>query len=490
MSAENPLGLRPFQLADVNHVELQAGALFAHQPGLGKTFMAGDRDRRLRAVPSSAGKPTLIVCPKALLYTWGEFYANNLPHVRLAVLDPTNSRTRQPWINALVGQTADVFVIHYEGLKLPQVWEHVAHRDFLHLIVDEAHRISNRKSKTSIHVRALKATYRTALTGTPANRAVDQLWAILNFLDRQTWTSYWKYRRRYVEVEESYAGGTTYTKVVGPNSLTLPELQTRLKPFVVRRRKEDVLTELPPKQYRNVWVDLSAKQRRVYDQMEKDMIAWIGEQEDRPLVASVVIARLIRLQQIALATPDFDEDGQIILSCPSSKIDACLDLIRERKEAGEQVIVFSQFSRIIDLLCNQITAMGDVEYGKYTGGTRATTRTQIEKGFLSGEIDVFAGTIGAGGTGLNLQTASEVIFLDRAWLPGENLQAEDRIHRIGQRNASVTITDIMARHTVDKGRHQHIRRNWRQVQRMLGDRHFDWSHSIEDPEEDDVLATF
>jgi SNF2 family DNA or RNA helicase len=444
--------------------------------------MAGERDRRIRATTRS-NKPTLIVCPKALLYTWGEWYANNLPGTRLSVIDPTSKATRQVWLNHLSGRTADVFVIHYEGLKL--VLPHIADVEFAHIIADEAHRMSNRKTKTSQAVRALKADWRTALTGTPANRAVDQIWAILNFLDAKTWSSYWKYRKRYVSEEETYVGGTTYRKVVGANPFTLPELQQRLRPTFVRRRKEDVLTELPPKDYRNVWVDLSPKQRKIYDQMSKDMLAWIGEQGDKPLVASVVIARLIRLQQIALATPDFDEDGGIFLDDPSTKLDACMEILEERLEAGEQTIVFSQFSRIIDLLCKRLATRG-ITHGKYHGGTRATTRTQIEKDFLSGDISVFAGTIGAGGTGLNLQTASEVIFLDRAWLPGDNLQAEDRIHRIGQQSNTVTITDIMARHTVDQGRHQHIRRNWREVQKMLGDRHFDWTHPTEDPA--DILS--
>jgi SNF2 family DNA or RNA helicase len=525
--SSNPLGLRPFQIAAVDHLSLQSGRLIADDPGLGKTYMAGELDRLARLADRS--KPTLVLCPKAMLYTWGEWYARNLPDTKVSVMDPRTATSRKEWVWALRERDSDVYIVHYEGLK--KEFADIHPIQWLHVIVDEAHRISNRKSQTSKCVRLLKAVWKTALTGTPADRAPDQLWAILNFLDRREWSSYWSFRSRYVEVSLDARG---YQTVTGANPFTLSELHERLKPVMVRRRKADVLTDLPEKQYQNVWVDLSPRQRRAYDEMKKNMVAWVGEQEDKPLQASVVIAQLIRLQQIALATPTFEtkpvrkkllcylqqghdgpcaqdeywenstdpdqpgrwhgqyyqaEQTDIILEDPSSKLDAAMDIITERVDAGEQVVVFSQFSKAIDLLCDRLEA-AKIWTGKYTGGTRQTTRDKIVAGFADGSISVFAGTIGAGGTGLNLQTASTAIFLDRAWKPGDNLQAEDRIHRMGQLADSVTIVDIMARDTIDRGRHQHIRRNWREVQRLLGDSAFDWTHSItEGYDGDDVVLT-
>lgn len=530
MTTTNPLGLRPFQLAAADHLDRLPGRLIADDPGTGKTYMAGELDRRCRErdldIRCGAWKPTLVICPKAMLYTWGGWYAELRPNERLAVLDPRSADTREPFKKAVLNQSADIYVVHYEGLKI--LLEYLHPIQWFHIIADEAHKISNYRSQNSKAVRALKATWRTALTGTPADRAPDQLWAVLNFLDKRTWSSYWNYRKRYV---------TEYVDidnkpVTGANPHTMPELHQRLKPVMVRRRKQEVLPELPTKSYQNVWVDLSAKQRKVYDQMRENMLAWVGEHEDEPLQAAVVIAQLIRLQQIALATPRFetkmvkkkllcwlpaghtepcmgldtyqipdDWDGvedpeapvhwhgqyydaevtEIILEDPSSKLDAAMELIQARVDAGEQVVVFSQFSRAIDLLCARLDKAG-ITNGKYTGGTRNTTRNNIVTGFAAGTISVFAGTIGAGGTGLNLQTAGTAIFLDRAWKPGDNLQAEDRVHRMGQEADNVTIIDIMARGTIDRGRHQHIRRNWHEVQKLLGDKDFDWTHSLVEEE--------
>lgn len=520
----NPLGLRAFQLADVEFLAPQMGRLLAHDPGLGKTYMAGDLDRRCREadldVRCGAWKPTLVICPKAMLYTWGAWYAENRPAERIALMDPRGAKNRKPFKDALLNQSADIYIVHYEGLKL--LLEQMHPVRWHHIIADEAHKISNYRSQNSKAVRSLKATWRTALTGTPADRAPDQVWAILNFLDKATWSSYWKFRERYVT---DYLDRDLKT-ITGANPHTMPELQERLKPIMVRRRKTEVLKELPPKQYQPVWVDLSPKQRTAYNQMRDNMLAWVGENEDEPLAATAVIAQLLRLQQIALATPRFEtkmvqkklmcslEEGhdefgsvcetdpyvdpnelqwhgamywaeqiEIFLEDPSSKIDAAMEIIKERTDAGEQVVVFSQFSKAIDLLVSRLEDAG-IYAGKYTGGTRQNTRNRIVAEFASGELPVFAGTIGAGGTGLNLQTAGTMLFLDREWKPGNNLQAEDRIHRIGQVNDSVTIIDIMARDTVDRGRHQHIRRGWHEVQKLLGDKQWDWTHSLNESTEE------
>lgn len=526
--SNNPLGLRPFQLADVDYLAAQRGRLLGHDMGLGKTFMAGELDRRCRQedleIRCGVWKPTLVLCPKAVVYTWGVWYAEYCPTERVAVIDPRTADTRKKFKRALIDQTADIYIIHYEGLKL--LLEQMHPIRWYHIIADEAHRVSNYRNQTSKAVRALKATWRTALTGTPADRAPDQIWAVLNFLDKATWSSYWNFRKRYVTEYVNHDNKS----VTGANPHTVDELQDRLKPVMVRRRKSDVLTELPPKQYKPVWVDLSVTQQRVYNEMRDNMLAWVGEHEDEPLQAAVVIAQLIRLQQIALATPRFetklvkkklycylesghegncdgtpgatqipeDWDGvedpdpgsywhgryydaeqvEIILEDPSSKLDAAMEVIHDLVDAGEQVVVFSQFSKAIELLCTRLDK-ARISNGKYTGGTRNNTRNKIVSDFAEGTISVFAGTIGAGGTGLNLQTASTMIFLDRAWKPGDNLQAEDRIHRIGQ-EGSVMIIDIMARRTIDRGRHQHIRRNWHEVQKMLGDTHFDWDYSLDE----------
>lgn len=467
--------------------------------------MAGELDRLIREsdqdVKVGVWRPTLVVVPKALRYTWGEWYAKYRPDERTIVIDTRSAKHRQPFVDAIRSRSHDIYICHYEGMKL--LLGEMKDVGWLHVILDEAHRISNRKTQTSKAARVLKSVWRTALTGTAASRSPDQLWAILNFLDPKVWTSYWAFRKRYVEERVDPIHG--YRRAVGPRLDMLPELQHRLKPMMVRRRKSDVLPELPPKQYKNVWVDLSPKQRKIYDEMRTKMLTWVGENEDEPLVATVVIAQLIRLQQIALATPAFvermvrkktmDENGEptgefheelhieIHLEEPSSKLDACMEIVADLVEQGQQVVIFSQFTRMIDLLETRLKAAG-ISVGKYTGQTRDATRTRIEKEFAEGKISVFAGQFQAGGVGLNLQTASTVCFLDRAWTARDNLQAEDRIHRIGQLADVITVVDFLARDTVDRGRFQQMLDGWHGIQHLLGDKNFDWTHmeSLEEPE--------
>ena len=513
----NPLGLRPFQLTAVDKLSPVPGRLIGDEPGLGKTFEAGELDRLVRLADARVADgqwlPTLVLAPKAMLYTWAAWFAKYRPDEKVIVVDARTKKHREKFEKALKERTHDIYIVHYEGLKLTlPLMEPIS---WLHVIADEAHRIGNRKSQTSKAVRALKAEWRTALTGTAADRIVEQLWAILNFMDPDKWSSFWKYRERYVE--DVYDTSTGNLRIVAKaNPATMPELKRRLADVMIRRQKHEVLDDLPEKDYKTVWVDLSPRQRRAYDEMRDTMVAWIGEHEDEPLQATVAIAQLIRLQQIALATPTFEtvtkmrrqywtnEDGEYIrdrqgrrisagldlvpveeveihLDDPSSKLDAAMEIIEDLTANGEKVVVFSQFSRAIDLLVKRLEKAG-IYTGKYVGATGETARKRIVQEFADGDLMVFAGTISAGGTGLNLQSASTLIFLDRAWKPGDNLQAEDRIHRMGQFAAHVIIIDIMARDTVDRGRYQRIADSWHEIQKLLGDKRFDWIHSIEEEE--------
>src|SRR5262249_37905148 len=155
----------------------------------------------------------------------------------------------------------------------------------------------------------------------------------------QQYRSYWKFFKNYVETQTQFARGHQFQQIVGPKNLD--KLHKELEPIYVRRRKKDVLKDLPDKYYTTIKVDLSPQQRRIYNQMRNEMIAWIGQQADEVLPAPVVIAQLTRLQQFAVAYAQFSENGRIRLSEPSSKLDACMEVIDEAE--GSQVVVFSRF---------------------------------------------------------------------------------------------------------------------------------------------------
>jgi SNF2 family DNA or RNA helicase len=261
--------------------------------------------------------------------------------------------------------------------------------------------------------------------------------------------------------------------------------------WYVRRRKQDVLKDLPDKYYTKIWVDLDPKQRRAYDQMRKTMVAWVEDYKDElerndPIIAQAVVAQLVRLQQFAdgYMMPRLDEqDNQIIkqkrtkdgdykdvpqwiMTDPSSKLDTLMDLLRDRED--DQVVIFSQFKSVINLLQERLQAE-KITYGLLTGDVSQQDRANNVQAFQSGALRVFVGTIAAGGVGITLTAASTVIFIDRSWSPAINLQAEDRCHRIGQKEA-VEIIDLMARNTVDLGKAQQLAVKWKWLQMLLGDK--------------------
>jgi SNF2 family DNA or RNA helicase len=240
-----------------------------------------------------------------------------------------------------------------------------------------------------------------------------------------------------------------------------------IKPYYVRRKKDEVGIDLPPKFWTQRWVELGPKQRKAYDAMRKDMLAWVGEQEDTPLMAGQVVTQLVRLQQLALGTPVVSADGRVReMEEPSVKLDDLKEIIDGNP--NESFVVFSQSRSMVNLVTGSLRSYG-ISVGPYTGSVSQADRTRTVQDFQRGEIQVFAGTIAAGGEGITLHKSSTVIFLDRMWNPTRNRQAEDRLHRIGQKNA-VQVIDIMAKNTVDLGRHQRIANKWEALEMILGDK--------------------
>jgi SNF2 family DNA or RNA helicase len=260
------------------------------------------------------------------------------------------------------------------------------------------------------------------------------------------------------------------------------KIQREISPFYVRRLKSDVLASLPDKYYTRIGVDLHPQQRRAYDSMRREMLAWVGEHESEPIAAPVVIAQLTRLQQFSGAFGEIIEvekwvkldDGtrqkQLVrtlkLTEPSSKIDVCLDLVENNPD--ESVVFFSRSKQIIKLLTARFRNAA-YEVGELTGDTTQNGRTEVVRDFQAGKIKLFAGTIAAGGVGITLTKASTVVFLDREWSPSVNKQAEDRLHRIGQENA-VQVIDIIGRDTVDIARLERINLKWEWLKLILGDK--------------------
>jgi SNF2 family DNA or RNA helicase len=318
-------------------------------------------------------------------------------------------------------------------------------------VADEAHRAKNRKALTTQGLWRVSAGFKMALTGTPLMNSPDELWSILRWLYPEEYTSYWRFFDQYVDFYEGQYG-KIITGVKNADALRF-ELSTRL----VRRTKDEVLDQLPEKTREFVPITLNKKQRKLYDEAEKQLwfeveqaikdgdrsaLKFAKEVSANPAAVYTVpngAARIVRLRQIA-STPALlgGEDD-------SAKLDAAVETITDN--IGSQFVVFSEFVDTCHILVERLRRLG-VSAEAFTGQSDSEDRTRMENDFQAGEIDVLVGTIGAMKEGITLTAASNMIFLERHWTPAVNEQCEDRCHRNGQKNA-VTILIFEAEDTVD-----------------------------------------
>jgi SNF2 family DNA or RNA helicase len=431
------------------------------------------------------------------------------------VIDPKN---RKQFIKDCKNKNnSGYFICNWDSLRLMPELKKV---DWFHIIGDEIHRAKNPKAQLTRALLALRTEYKTGLSGTPADDKPKDLWQILNWLWPNFYTGLWKFIEAYCNIttKDEWGNDLGYRKITGVNEDRIPELHKQMAPWYIRRRKEDVLPELPDKYYSRIYCDLHPKQRKAYDQMKKVMISWVeehGDELDNPVIANAVVTQLIRLQQYAdgYVIPRLDEDGnhmyrwkwkydkswtyhekkaykekwapteedplrpasaepypakqQFLFDVidPSSKLDVVMELLEDRSETP--IIIFSQFKSVIKLLEARLAKKG-IPYGIITGDTKQDDRTSQVALFQHGKLRVFIGTIPAMREGITLTASSTVVFLDRVWSPSQNTQAEDRAHRIGQKDA-VQIIDIVAKNTVDLGKFQKVAMKREYIQKLLGD---------------------
>lgn len=467
--------LRPYQqeaidkfLADGNPC---AHHLLGDEMGLGKTYVGAKY-----ATKVYDGRPILVVAPlTGVVDSWVEHF-ELLTDFKVKRINTKSKKYRAQSIDSFEQSKAQVFVMHPEGLRIEA--ERLDDFNWGTMIIDESHKIKNRKTKTFAAAKYVgkSVIHRLALTGTPVMNRPDELWAQLNWLypTKQSrldagmkWhfhkllNSYWRFYDRFLTYDiDDYLG---YKTVTGTRHED--ELRELLDPFYMRRLKRDVAKDLPEKQYQTYYVDLHPKQRRAYESMRKTLIAWIGEKEDAPVVAPVVIAQLIRLQQFALAFGQVNSENKMLLDEPSAKLDMLMELLDDAPD--KQFVVFSTSKQMVNLAEARMLE-AKIPVSKVTGDVVQHARTATIKRFKEGETRIFIATIGSGGTGLNLQNADTAIFLDRDWSPANNLQAEDRIHRIGQTSNSVHIIDIMAKDTIDFGKRDKLDLKWSWIRATVG----------------------
>jgi SNF2 family DNA or RNA helicase len=456
--------LYEFQQQDIEKIERQKAGAIGSEMGTGKTHEAIALDE---AWWKKGAPPTLVVAPINTFPSWLEKYSMQSPKSDVVVIDRKN---RGKFVDDIRKRRGDVFIVHHEALRL---MPELAGLNFNTIIADEVHREANRKAQQTRALKKLHANYKLAMSGTMSGDKPQNLWSILNWLYPTFYRSYWNFVKHYLVTETTYPQG--YQKIVGVKNTD--SLKQEMDPWFVRHLKkeqccthhpEGVMSWLPDKTYDIMWVDLSPTQKRFYEQMRKNMVAWVNEHEDSPLVASVVVAQLTRLSQMALATPSIDETtGKVTLTVPSSKIDAVKEKILD---SGEKQFAVFTASKQAAYLAAQEFERADISTRVLSGDTKQTERDAMVQRFVDKDYQVFVGVIQAAGEGIDgLQHATDTaFFLDRSWSTIRNQQAEDRLHRGGTKD-TVQIIDVMARGTLDWGRKQRLDEKWSWIKQILGD---------------------
>ena len=440
--------LFPFQLEDVERIieSDDDHHLIANEMGTGKTYEAIAIDIQRRRTDDYIDSPTLVVAPLSTISGWKKHF-EELTDLKICAIVPKN---RSQFLDSLTNYEADVYICHWESLRLiPEL----AEIGWWHVIADEVHKAKNRKARQTVALKKIKAKHKLGLSGTPIINRPDELWSLLNWMFPKDYRSYWRFYNTFIEFEIGHPGG--YHIIKGTKNME--DLREITRPLLTRRTKSEVLKDLPEKYYTPIEVPLSGKQRRAYDQMRKDMIAWIGENEGQPLIAPVVISKLVRLQQLALAYGELEDGEEFVLTTPSAK----LEVLKELLQPGQKTVVFTQFVKMIKLVEQELEGL---KVDTLHGGI--SNRGEVIERFQEGDTDVLLCSIGAGGVGITLTAANKVIFLDRSWSPATNLQAEDRLHRIGQENA-VQVIDLIGQDTVDLGRMQRLDQKWQWIRQLL-----------------------
>jgi SNF2 family DNA or RNA helicase len=455
--------LLPFQRAGVAFMATAGSALNADEMGLGKTVQGIGV---LEALGDSA-YPALVVCPNSMKLPWQEEYGKNgeliggfkkwAPGRRTSVVTGSLAKRREAIARVAAGE-ADVAIINWEGLKSFSALAYfygIALTDkekeekelnaipWKTIIADEVHRA---KDPHTMQTRALwyigdRAEHCYALSGTPADEALENTWAIMRFLAPAEYPASGKFFNRYGQKSFDVFG---YEKIVGLLGETSQELFSFLDPRMIRRTKKAVLSQLPEKVYTTREVEVTGKQRTAYDSLRKEMLA---ELDSGTLIALDPLSKLTRLLQFASAHGDIDADGNLILTEPSCKVEALEEVVQEL--GGEQAVVFAESRQLIEIAHAKLVKLG-YSVGMVTGMVSEMDRADNVRRFQAGELKLLLVTLGAGGEGLTLTAAQTAIFLQRSWSSIKNLQAEDRVHRIGQ-EGSVTIVDIVAVDTVEQG---------------------------------------
>lgn len=422
-----------------NLMQLGMSGILADDMGLGKTLqtlahiLAEKNSQRLQ-------QPALIVMPTSLIANWQDEAQRFTPQLNVLTLHGAQRHSLFSQIGA-----ADIVITTYALLSRDSE-QLLAHNWHL-VILDEAQTIKNPRSKAALCVSQLRAQQRLCLTGTPLENNLGELWSLFNFLMPGWLGDNKNFTRQYRTPIEKNA-----------DEQRLAHLQGRLKPFILRRSKQQVASELPEKTEITHYIDLTSAQRDRYETLRLAMDKKVREEIQRIGIARshiAVLEALLRLRQVCCDLRLLSaEDSKKYSTADSAKMQHLLKMLHTFTAEGRRILIFSQFTSMLALIAGELD-IAEIPFVQLTGQT-SDRRTPVER-FQAEEVAVFLISLKAGGVGLNLTAADTVIHIDPWWNPATEAQASDRAYRIGQ-TKPVFIYKLIARGSVEE-KIQHLQQH-------------------------------
>ena len=405
------------------------GGILADEMGLGKTLQTITLIKHL--LKEKVDAKILIVSPTSLVYNWKKEFDKFAPHLKYITVSENKSNRLKIFEQK---DNYNIFITSYGLISHDN--DEYEKMNFELCIIDEGQKIKNYKSTMTQEIKKIKANCKIALTGTPIENNLTELWSIFDFI-----------MPGYLNNVTNFHSKYNITDTDEENKKLLLNLKEQIKPFILRRKKNDVLSSLPDKMENNLYVELPDKQKILYAKEVKETKEKIDE-----LVSSSgfmkskieIFTLLTKLRQICIDPSVMYEnyhDGSI-------KLDTLLDIVKENILNGHKMLIFSSFKRVLDNV-KKMLSQNDIASYMIDGTVKSLDRIRMVDAFNSDDTPCFLITLKAGGTGLNLVGADTVIHLDIWWNPQVENQATDRAHRIGQ-TKNVNVLKIICKDTIEE----------------------------------------
>ncbi|MCL2804178.1 MAG: DEAD/DEAH box helicase, partial [Micrococcales bacterium] len=424
--------LRPYQHQAYEWLmflyKYQLGGVLADDMGLGKTveslaMVAGARQDQPKA------PPFLVVAPSSVVSNWAGEAARFVPSLKVGLAARTESKANTTL--AHLHGDSDLIVTSYAVFRLDN--PAFSALDWSGLILDEAQFAKNHTTKANQQARALKTPFKLAVTGTPMENSLNELWAVFSIVAPGLLGSARQFKQIYAD---PIAAGDE-------NNQALERLRQRLRPLMLRRNKELVAPELPPRMEQVLQVELEDRHRAIYDtHLQRERQRMLGLLEDFKANRFAVLRSLTLLRRLALDASLVDPKAK---TAPSSKLNVLMEQLDDVVGSGHRALVFSQFTTYLTIIAERLGSQG-IDYAYLDGST--VNRAKVIDGFKLGTAPVFLISLKAGGFGLNLTEADYVFLMDPWWNPATEAQAVDRTHRIGQDRA-VMVFRLVSKDTIE-----------------------------------------